>query len=384
MKLVIPNKLLTLAVNFVESASKDRSLPILSHLLFTIKDNFIGVTGSDLEVELTYVILRDSDGVEAEDGAFTLPTQKLKKLIKAGPRDSVVTFESKKGPQGEQTDDFTMRFSGLRSKYLLKTLPSTDYPDVELDKKQMTYFKTDAENFIQSLETILPVIPQQDVRYYLNGAEFTTANGKLVLNATDGHRLTQNRVDYTPVNEDKKDFQGIIPHFTAMRLSSVLKGIKGEITAGVGARHFYIKVQTPDGYRVMKSQLIDGKYPDVERVIPKQSAQQVEVNLVELTQACRRAAILANEKVHGVRFTFDNNTLILEADNPENEQAKEYVDIKGEGYVDLGFNVDYFLAALGCHNAENISIGLTDNLTSITITSESKPDLVNVVMPMRL
>ena len=169
-------------------------------------------------------------------------------------------------------------------------------------------------------------------------------------------------------------------------MGSLLKGVSDDASFAMSRNSFMVKVPFGNGERVLKTLLIDGRFPDIDRVMPKQSYQKISLGREELAVACRRAAILANEKSMGVKFTFKDQVLSIESSNPEQESSHEFVDIKGAPAEELsiGFNVGFIIAVTNTHFSDDVVFSLMTENTSVVITSVDQPELISVVMPMRI
>jgi len=219
---------------------------------------------------------------------------------------------------------------------------------------------------------------QQDVRYYLNGLLFELHEQQLRLVATDGHRLAL--AESTLKDAIKTPLQVILPRKGVLELQRIL-GSEGEVELAIGANHMRVSV---DGVR-FTSKLIDGRFPDYGRVIPADPTRVVESNPSVVRAALQRAAILSNEKYRGIRLTLKSDALVMQAHNPEQEEAEEELEVKyqGEG-MEIGFNVNYLMEALSAVEGDQVELGFTDGNSSCLIKAPGSVKARYVVMPMRL
>ena len=220
---------------------------------------------------------------------------------------------------------------------------------------------------------------QQDVRYYLNGMLWEASSGLLRAVATDGHRLAMSYSEM-PFSIPEK-IQAIVPRKGVVELSRILSD-EDSITVTLGSNH--VRIQGSD-FR-FTSKLIDGAYPDYERVLPKGGSKCVVGDRELLRHAFARAAILSNEKYRGVRLQLEGDLLKITANNPEQEEAEEEVAVEyqGDGELEIGFNVNYLLDALNVLKGDNIRMVLTDANSSALLESPESSGALYVVMPMRL
>lgn len=341
-----------------------QTMPILANVLLLAETDTLRVTATDLEVELS----ASGTAQIQEPGEITLPGRKLLDIIKALPDKALVTITI----EGERA---VIR-SG-KSRFTLATLPASDFPVVEnIDVKQsFSLAQADLKNLLDKTHFSMA---QQDVRYYLNGLLFELANQQLRLVATDGHRLALAEAKLAePVGNG---LQVILPRKGVLELQRVL-GNQGVVEITIGANHMRISV---DGVR-FTSKLIDGRFPDYSRVIPNDPTRLVGADRLALRTALQRAAILSNEKYRGIRLTLKPNLLVMQAHNPEQEEAEEELEVTHGGEaMEIGFNVNYLMEALAAVDGEQVELGFTDGNSSCLIKA---PGVVNsrfVVMPMRL
>ena len=223
---------------------------------------------------------------------------------------------------------------------------------------------------------------QQDVRYYLNGLYLEVLGGRLRMVATDGHRLA---LATAPERVDVADAGVIIPRKGVLELSRLLDGSE-PLKLSVGSNH----IRASNEQFTFTSKLVDGKFPDYERVIPKSPDKAVVGDRGDLKQAFTRTAILSNEKYRGVRLKLSDNTLEITANNPEQEQAEEVVAVQYAGAeLEIGFNVSYLLDVLSVLSQPNVRLSLSDEASSALLEhaeapTDQEPEMLYVVMPMRL
>jgi DNA polymerase-3 subunit beta len=219
---------------------------------------------------------------------------------------------------------------------------------------------------------------QQDVRYYLNGLLFELSEQQLRLVATDGHRLALAEAKLaTAVGAG---MQVILPRKGVLELQRIL-GTQGEVEISISSNHMRISVE---GVR-FTSKLIDGRFPDYSRVIPNDPNRIVGADRVGLRTALQRAAILSNEKYRGIRLTLKPGVLVMQAHNPEQEEAEEELEVAHTGEaMEIGFNVNYLMEALAAVDGEQVELGFTDGNSSCLIKAPGTVASRYVVMPMRL
>jgi DNA polymerase-3 subunit beta len=341
-----------------------QTMPILANVLINAKGNNVSVTATDLEVEM----VASSELVAKQDGEITVPARKLLDICKA-LRDGSEIDLSVSG------DKATIR-SG-RSRFTLATLPAADFPLVEdIDSKQsITVPQRDLKRLLDRTHFSMA---HQDVRYYLNGLLLEMGDGKLRAVATDGHRLAMCQIDAE--SSEDGTHQVIVPRKGVLELQRLL-GDSGDVSIAIGNNHIRAEV----GAIRFTSKLIDGRFPEYQRVIPKRSGEVIGADREELRHALHRAAILSNEKYRGVRLELGENILKIQAHNPEQEEAEEEIEVQYAGAdLEIGFNVNYLVDALGALDGEEANLQINDPSSSCLIWNDGTEGCEYVVMPMRL
>ena len=355
-------KPLAQVVNVVE---RRQTLPVLANFLVQVKDGQLSLTGTDLEVEMVSRISVDN----ANDGETTIPARKLFDIVRALPDGSVITVA--------QTGD-KVTVSAGRSRFTLATLPSNDFPSV--DEVEATDRIAISEATLKELiERTSFAMAQQDVRYYLNGLLFDVRDTLLRCVATDGHRLALCETPLETGTGNKR--QIIVPRKGVTELQRLLEGGDREIELEIGRSH--IRMKRDDA--MFTSNLIDGRFPDYEAVIPIGADRLVTVDRELLKASLQRAAILSNEKYRGVRVEVSPGQLKISAHNPEQEEAQDEVEVDTQvSDLAIGFNVNYLLDALSALRDEQVVIQLRDSNSSALVREASNEKSRHVVMPLRL
>lgn len=343
-----------------------QTLPILSNVLLVLKEDVLSLTGTDLEVEL---IGRVNVENGSKPGEITVPARKLVDICKSLADGSRLEFQLK--------DNKLILKSG-RSRFTLTTLTANDFPLTEGETDSFS-LDIDQGKLKELLDSTSFAMAQQDVRYYLNGMLFEVESNYLRVVATDGHRLAMH--SYEMKNKIDSLQQLILPRKGVMELNRLIADGQGEITLTFGNSH--IQAKMPD--YTFTSKLVDGKFPDYNRVLPKHGDKVVVGNCQELRQAFARASILSNEKYRGVRVILAQGELKILANNPEQEEAEEVVGVSYDGgQLEMGFNVSYLIDVLSTLKSENAKMTLSDSNNSALLEAEEGSDAVYVVMPMRL
>lgn len=342
-----------------------QTLPILANILINADNGVMNLTATDLEVELKTQTNVICEGISD----FTLPARKILDICKALPDNAEISLEI--------NPEKVIIKSG-RSRFSLGVLPAQDYPVIEASAGT-SIFNIKEKELKNLIDKTAFAMAQQDVRYYLNGMLLEIIQNDIRTVATDGHRLALCEI-INGLNEDL-DIQVILPRKAVLELSRLLREDDQEIK--VELSNSYIKVLLSNS--VFTSKLIDGRFPEYQRVMPSQADKELEADKNLLKQSLTRASILSNEKYRGIRFSVINGTLQLLAHNPEQEEAEEELEVSYTGEdIKIGFNVGYLLDALTAINETEIIMELKDSDSSALIYGKGNINSKYVVMPMRI
>jgi DNA polymerase III subunit beta len=368
MKFSIPREaILKPLQTIIGVVERRQTLPVLSNILVVVNDKSLSMTTTDLEVEMVAKTSLEN----AETGETTLPARKFVDICRALPEGADITVSL-----DEEKARATVR-SG-KSRFTLATLPVADFPGVEEMTSQFR-FEIPQNALKRLIEKTHFAMAQQDVRYYLNGLLLEISKGTVRSVATDGHRLAL--CSYDCEVEPSDTIQLIVPRKGIMELVKLLEDSNEPVEVQVGSNH--IKISLNDF--IFTSKLIDGRFPDYERVIPKNSDKNIEAKRDSVRQAMVRTSILSNEKYRGIRLRLQSGLLQAQANNPEMEEAEEEIEVSYSGpEMEIGFNVSYLLDALGAVNEDDVVIEMGDPNSSCVIHPKSDENCTYVIMPMRL
>jgi len=356
--------ILTPLQSVIGVVERRQTMPVLANVLLAARDGRLSVTGTDLEVELVAA----SQASVQQAGDITVPGRKLLDIFRSLPEKTSVALST----EGERVS-----LRAGRSRFTLSSLPASEFPLVDEINAQQTLNVAQGE-FRRLIDKTHFSMAQQDVRYYLNGLLLETDGKTLRAVATDGHRLALCETELG--SKAKTSQQVIVPRKGVLELQRIL-GTEGNIELAVGTNH--VRAQISDIR--FTSKLIDGRFPEYGRVIPVNPSRIVEAERESLKLALQRTAILSNEKYRGIRLTARPGLLIIQAHNPEQEEAEDQVEVNYKGEeVEIGFNVNYLLDALGAIESDKVEIGLTDSNSSCLILAPGTTHTKYVVMPMRL
>jgi len=341
--------------------------PILGNALVSVQGQTLTLTGTDSHIEIVcYAALEGT----VEEGQTTIPVLKWFEICRSLPESAVLTVR-------EEANGRVSIVAG-KSRFSLSTLPADQYPNSEQSDAQLQFSLP--QNILRSLFSRTAfAMAQQDVRFYLNGLLLHVQDEKVTVVATDGHRLAIAFEPFT-LPTQAEPCQVIIPRKSVIELIKILDDSEGEvaITIGNGQIRFSLPSLT------FISKLIDGNYPDYERVIPERAQNILEVDCASIKRTFQRVSILANDN-RGVRLEIAPGDFRVSAHNPEQEEAEEEVEAHYEGEeLEIAFNVTYLLDAISAIDTEMAQIKFTDTNSSCLIESKSDKSAKYVVMPMRL
>ena len=341
------------------------TLPILANVLLEQKDGRLHVTATDLEMQITAVA--ELDGKDGQ--STTVGARKLQDLLRALPDDALVNVDA----TGSK-----MTVKAGRSRFNLQTLAAGDYPRISLGTEQLQTLSLPQKDFRSLLKLAEFAMAQQDIRYYLNGMLLVIDKGSLQAVATDGHRLSWASIS---VAGDYARQEVILPRKTVLELSKLLADDDAPVTIDILSN----QVRFRFGNVELVSKVVDGKFPDYNRVIPQGHTKLFVLDRAELLSALQRAAILSNEKFRGVRLVLADGELKIICTNSEQEEAEEQleVDYRGEA-LDIGFNITYLLDVLQNTGSDKVALAFGDANSSALVTIPGRDDYKYVVMPMRI
>jgi len=343
-----------------------QTLPILGNMLMSAEDDSVQITGTDLEIEI-----RAKSGLMVEQpGEITLPARKLIEICRALPEGTEISLKVE--------NDRASLVAG-RSRFTLSALPANDFPIMEKSKvAQSIDIKQQTLKYL--FEKTAFAMAHQDVRYYLNGLLLELKPDRLVAVATDGHRLA--KVEEMLPLQASEEVQIILPRKTVSELNRLL-GSDADAVVRIDISEKMFRTTMKD--MVITSKLVDGRYPDYDRVVPPTPERIAYADRDTLRQALFRTSILSNEKYRGVRFSLGQGELRLQAQNPEKEEAEEELEIiYSQEPTVIGFNVGYLIDILNVLDEDEVEIGFKDSDGSIILRNKGKEKETFVVMPMRL
>lgn len=344
-----------------------QTIPILGNILVEVDKNSLRLIATDLEIE----IIANCSFISAEEGTrFTAPARKLLEICKNLPSEAVIDIS---------IDKNRLTIKSGKSKFYLSTLPPDDFPRLESPAAPFEII-LDTLTLAAMVEHTSFAIAVEDVRYYLNGLYFEIKSNLITAVATDGHRLALYR-STQKIPLPQQQIAPIIPRKTVLELLKILKDSGSELKIDFAENTIVFS----SGNLKLTSKLIDGRFPDYERVIPKNNEHIVRVDKEELRSAIQRVSVLSNEKHKGIRMTLKKGTICLESSNPEHDEAIEEIKAAYDGpNIECGFNYAYLIDVLNACDSNEIQMAFNDSSSSVLLADPHHPQATYVIMPMRL
>ncbi|MGD9834263.1 MAG: DNA polymerase III subunit beta [Piscinibacter sp.] len=342
------------------------TLPILANVLIRKNGSQVELTTSDLEIQV-----RTTAELDGDSGSFatTVGARKLIDILRSMPADQTVSLSASQNK---------LTLQGGKSRFTLQTLPADDFPLVQEAADFGPMFSVPQKTLKLLINQVHFAMAVHDIRYYLNGILFVAEGKSLTLVATDGHRLA---LAQATLDVEIPKQEVILPRKTVLELQRLLKDEDTAIEmrfAGNQAKFAFSGME-------FVTKLVEGKFPDYNRVIPKNHKNAVTLGRAPLLASLQRAAILTSEKFKGVRVNIEPGTLRIASSNAEQEEAKEELEIDyGGDTIEIGFNVTYLIDALTNMSQEMVKIELQDTNSSALITVPEQAGFKYVVMPMRI
>jgi len=342
------------------------TLPILSNVLLELGEGVLSLTATDLEIQ---VASQAETAAASEHQLTTVSARKLHDILRSLPDGAVVTLD---------LQEKRLQVKAGKSKFSLQTLPAADFPKISSGGASAAYATLPQNQLKRLFALVQYAMAQQDIRYYLNGLLLSLNPDGVTVVATDGHRLALSTLQ---VGLDTPAAEVILPRKAIVELTKLLGDTEEPVTFEILDN----QVRFSFGRISFVTKVVDGKFPDFQKVVPTTYKKRFSIARGELQQALQRAAILSNEKFRGVRWVLGNGSLRIVCTNSEQEEAEEEleVDYAGEA-LDIGFNVSYLLDVLANVQSTDIECSLGDSNSSMLITMPNDASFKYVVMPMRI
>ena len=360
------DKVLSVLQSVAGIVERRHTLPILANVLIRKTGAQLQLTTSDLEIQI-----RTSAELDGDSGNFTttVGARKLIDILRSMPSDQTVSLESAQNK---------LILKGGKSRFTLQTLPAEDFPLVQEAANFGPAFSVPQNVLKDLLNQVSFAMAVHDIRYYLNGILFVAEGKQLSLVATDGHRLAFSSA-ILDVEVPKQEV--ILPRKTVLEMQRLLSDKEGAIEMQ------FANNQAKFSFEGMEfvTKLVEGKFPDYNRVIPRNHKNIVTLGRVSLLASLQRTAILTSDKFKGVRLNIEPGTLRVASNNAEQEEAVDELDIDYSGEaIEIGFNVTYLIDALANMDQDMVKMELADSNSSALLTIPDNATFKYVVMPMRI
>lgn len=378
---IAKESLLNVLSHVVGAVERRHTLNILSNLKIQVTAEALTVTGSDLEVELVASTLLAA-GACLQPGETTVPARKLIDICKSLPSAALIDLQI--------TEDQRCILKSGNSRFVLGTLPADDYPLLNSENTQGTQVSVTQRELKRLFEKTAFAMAVQDVRFYLTGTLLEIDDKQLRAVTTDGHRLAL--CETTAQSNTTQPIQAIVPRKAVAELQRLLSVEDEQLSLLIGRELLNVTIRMPSRDKEQAditvrftTKLIDGKFPDYRRVIPRGGDKNVMIAHDVFKQSLQRVAILSNEKLRGVFLNFNAGSLQLRANNPEQDEAIEDLAIQyADAPLEMSFNAQYLIEVLGVLDGDDVSMTMTEANQSVLVQDPSHTDQTYVVMPMRV
>ncbi|MGN0920069.1 MAG: DNA polymerase III subunit beta [Alphaproteobacteria bacterium] len=367
LKITIDQALLLKALAHTQSIVERRqTIPVLSNVLIETNANGLSLKATDNEIEIAESVPAEVE----EEGAITIPAHKLYDIVRRLPDGSQLSLSA-----SETTGQVTLACG--RSRFALASLPADGFPTMAKEEAPFTFTLTPADLADMIGKTGFAV-SVEETRYNLNGIYLHQKEGNLIAVATDGHRLAFTK---RALPEGAKEMPGIIiPRKTIGELTKLLGENAEQVEISLSANQIRFKL----GKVELSSRLIDGTYPEYEKVIPVNNDKKMIADTKALAQVVERVSVVS-EKSRGIKLTIQPNLLQVSAAAADEGSAEDELDITYDGVVtDIGFNFRYLLDILAQIKGAQIQMRFEDSVSPVILEDTNDADTLYVLMPMRV
>ncbi len=367
LKITIDQALLLKALAHTQSIVERRqTIPVLSNVLIETSPNGISLKATDNEIEITETVPAEVE----EEGAITIPAHKLYDIVRRLPDGSQLSLSA-----SDTTGQVTLACG--RSRFALASLPADGFPTMAKEETPFTFSlsSTDLADMIGKTGFAVSV---EETRYNLNGIYLHPKNDSLVAVATDGHRLAFTK---RTLPEGAKEMPGvIIPRKTIGELTKLLGENTDNVELSLSANQIRFKL----GKVELSSRLIDGTYPEYEKVIPVNNDKKMLAETKSLAAVVERVSVVS-EKSRGIKLTVQPNLLQVTAAAADEGSAEDELDITYDGTAtDMGFNFRYLLDILAQIKGAQVQMSFEDSVSPVILHDANDTNTLYVLMPMRV
>ncbi|MBT4922479.1 MAG: DNA polymerase III subunit beta [Rickettsiales bacterium] len=380
MKLTIDKNILQKSLSHIQGVVEKRnSVPILSNLKITLDEatpNKINITATDMDIAIS----EDLEAITEGAGAITVPAHTLHDIVRKLPDGCDVVMKYDVNSTNQK-----LKVTAKKSNFTLPILPASDYPEIDIQNVSHK-FTVNRKSFVKLLDKARFAISTEETRYYLNGIylhQATANDSRQVLRAvaTDGHRLASIQTDLPEGASGMPSV--IIPRKTVMEIRKILEEEQNDLEVTIEVSEAKIKVSFSD--ITLISKLIDGSFPDYERVIPKNNTKVLTTDLKPLTQAIDRVSTITSDKSKSIKFLLENDNITISANDLDHGFAKEEIDTEyKDTRVETGFNSKYLLEMTSVIDGNQIRMHFSDSSSPTLVEDLEDQDSLYVIMPMRV
>jgi DNA polymerase III subunit beta len=371
MRVRIERANLLKALNHVHRVVERRNtIPILANVLLKAEGDELSLKATDLDME---IVDRAPASVE-QGGSCTVPAHMLYDIVRKLPDGAEIGLDTGSGQ--------TMALQAGRARFSLQMLPDADFPDLNPGELPVS-FTVPAEALKRLIDRTQFAISTEETRYYLNGIFFHVvgdgAGARLRAVATDGHRLAKAELD---APEGSAGMPGlIVPRKTVGEVQKLLDPPDAEVAVSLSDT----KVRFAIGRLVLTSKLIDGTFPDYERVIPKANDKELKVDKADFERAVDRVSTVSSDRGRAVKLSLSEDKMVLAVNNPDSGSATDELPVDyAAAPMEIGFNSKYLLDIAGQLTTGDAVFKLADSGSPTLIQDSGDADALYVLMPMRV
>lgn len=371
MKVTIEREILLKSLNHVQGVVERRNtIPVLSNILIAAKGGNVNFTATDLDIS----IVETASAIVDQDGSITAPAHLLYDIVRKLPDGTQISIE--------KVEDTRIDVRSGRSQFTLQALSADDFPN--LQSGEMSHeFSLSVSDLKRMIEKTRFAISTEETRYYLNGIYFHTleddGDAKLCAVATDGHRLAKVEI---AMPAGAAGMPGIIiPRKTVGELHKLLEDVNETVAISLSDS----KIEFRIGQTIVTSKLIDGNYPDYDRVIPSNNQNSMTVETRPLTKAVDRVSTVANDRGRAIKLALVKDVLTLEVNNPDSGHAEEELMVEYNSVnLEIGFNAKYMLDVLNQLEGDEVEFLFAESVDPVLVKDKGDEGTIYVLMPMRV
>ncbi len=368
MKLIFKTKeLLENIKNIIPAAEAKQTLPILGNVKITIENNTAKFVASDLEVQVTTTVTCQAD----ENGAFTAPAKKLLEICSALSTYDELAF---------YYDKTKIDITAGKSKLSLKTIDASEYPDMAFDDES-SLIRLSLEQLSKLISQTSFAMAYQDARHFLNGLHVCSQEGSIVAVCTDGHRLAK----YNSNIKTESDISIIIPRKAIAEINRIISAFNNKSKQLIEIKVSNNMIMFTVGDYILISKLIEGTYPNFNKVIPEETQHLIEVDKQTFKNSLNIISKVVNQQYKGVKLTPSLNSLHLISSNTESEIGEDVIDANYSGdEISIGFNISYLQDVIDVIDGDSVKICINDQNSGCILLDKDTSDSTFVIMPMRV